>query len=121
MKTYIFFIKTTIKGGILFFLPLVFLYMIFEKIESVFSSLITPVAEKLGINNFAGKASITILIVLTVFAICFLGGLLMRMTVFKNISEALDEKLSKVLPGYKKMKTKTLEKLDAVNENKHTA
>ena len=114
-----FFIKTTIKGGILFFLPLVFLYMIFEKIESVFSSLITPFAEKLGINNFAGKASITILIALTVLAVCFLGGLLMRMTMFKNISEKLDEKLSKVVPAYKKMKTKTLEKLDTIDESKH--
>lgn len=118
MKVSVFFIKTTVKGGILFFLPLIFLYMMYEKIKPVFSTLIIPVAEKFGINNFAGRASIGILIVVTVLVICFLGGLLMRMTIFKNISAKLDKELSQIVPAYNKMKTKTVGKLDDSNKSK---
>ncbi|MEK8180818.1 hypothetical protein WMW71_10755 [Flavobacterium buctense] len=112
MKSIWFFIKVTVRGGILFLLPFVFIIMIVEKIISILSSIITPLAAKFGIDHFAGKATIGILIALCVFIICFLGGLLMRIYIFKRINEILDEKLLKLFPAYDELKSK------APNKNK---
>lgn len=113
MKSIWFFMKTTIKGGMFFLLPFVFIVMIVEKIISLISSIITPFATKFGIQHFAGKATIGILIALSIFAICFLGGLLMRINIFKKLNKKLDEKLLKLFPAYDELKSK------ATNENKN--
>jgi uncharacterized membrane protein len=95
-----------------FLLPFVFIVMIVEKIISLLSSIIMPFAKKFGIEHFAGKATIGILIVLSILAICFLGGLLMRINLFKRLNQKLDEKLLKLFPAYDELKSKT------TNENK---
>ncbi|WP_310377700.1 hypothetical protein [Flavobacterium sp.] len=98
--------KTTIKGGIFFLLPFVFIVMIVEKIISLISSIITPIATKFGIDHFAGKATIGILIALSVLTVCFFGGLLMRINIFKRLNKKLDEKLLKLFPAYDELKLK---------------
>jgi len=112
LKSIWFFIKVTIRGGILFMLPFVFIILVTEKIISILSSIITPLAVKFGIDHFAGKATIGILIVFCVFVICFLSGLLMRIYIFKRINQILDDKLLKLFPAYDELKAK------APNEDK---
>jgi uncharacterized membrane protein len=106
MQSILFFIKTTIKGGILFFLPAVFLVLVIEKVIALFTKIITPVAVKFGIENFAGKATIGILIVLSALLICFIGGLLMRIRKLQQLNYMLDQKLSQFIPSYTKVKDK---------------
>lgn len=110
MKSLLFFIKTTLKGGVLFFLPIIFLLIIFEKIVEVFSKFITPIAIKYGIDNIAGKATLGLLILIVVLLLCFIGGLLMRIKQLEKMNHTLDGMLVSFLPSYKKIKLTATEK-----------
>ncbi|MBK9730431.1 MAG: hypothetical protein IPO83_03945 [Chitinophagaceae bacterium] len=116
MKSIWFFLKTTVKGGALFFLPIIFLIIAVEKVIKIFTGIISPVAEKLGIDTIAGKATISILIVIVVLLICFLGGMLMRIKVLQKLNQVLDEKLATLVPAYSELKSKTTGKLDSLAE-----
>lgn len=118
MKSILFFVKTTVKGGVIFFLPIVFIAIAIEKIIAVFTKIISPLAIKLGIDNLAGKATISILIVIVVLLLCFLGGLLMKIRKLQKLNQALDEKLTNLIPTYKELKSKTAGKL-GVEESAH--
>ena len=109
MKVFYQFLKTTIGGGILFFLPIVVIYITIEKVIEVFTKVITPIATKLGIENFAGKATISLLIALAVLFICFIGGLLMKIRQLEKLNQKLDETLTQILPAYTDIKSKTAE------------
>ena len=101
------FLKTTVKGGILFFLPLVVIYIAVEKVIAIFTKVITPIATKLGIEHIGGQATIGLLIALLVLFICFIGGLLMKIKKLEKLNRMLDEKLTSVLPSYTEIKSKT--------------
>jgi len=116
MKSVLFFIKTTVKGGIIFFLPLVFIAIAIEKVVVVFTKIISPLAIKLGIDNIAGKATVTILIVIIVLFICFFGGLLMKIRKLQKLNEALDKKLMELVPSYSQIKEKAADRADAKDE-----
>lgn len=79
--------------------------MIIEKAISFTTTIITPLAEKFGIEHFAGKATIGILIVFLILAICFLGGLLMRIKLFEKLNQKLDKILIEFVPSYSKLKS----------------
>ena len=117
MQSIWFFIKTTVKGGIFFFLPLFFIFMVIEKAFIVLSKVISPLAIKFGIHNIAGRASIGILIVIVIILICFIGGLLTRIRQLKKLNERLDETLTDLLPQYRILKSKTDSlRVDEVNK-----
>ena len=107
MQTIYHFLKTTVKGGILFFLPLVVIYIAIEKVIDLFTKVITPITTKLGIENIAGQATVGLLIALLVLFICFIGGLLMKIKKLEKLNRMLDEKLTSVLPSYTEIKSKT--------------
>ena len=112
MKSILFFIKTTVKGGIIFFLPIVFIAIAIEKVAVVFTKIISPLALKFGIDKIAGKATITILIVIVVLLICFFGGLLMKIRKLQTLNKKLDKKLTELIPTYGEIKSKAAGKLD---------
>ena len=107
MNSIWFFIKTTVKGGVFFFLPLFFIVMVIEKAFIVLSKVISPLAIKFGVHNFAGRASIGILILIVIILICFIGGLLTRIRQLKRLNEKLDETLTDLVPQYRILRSKT--------------
>ncbi|HRI22877.1 MAG TPA: hypothetical protein PLA68_18090, partial [Panacibacter sp.] len=97
-------------------LPLVFIAIAIEKVVVVFTKIISPLAIKLGIDNIAGKATVTILIVIIVLFICFFGGLLMKIRKLQKLNEALDKKLMELVPSYSQIKEKAADRADAKDE-----
>lgn len=111
MKSFWFFIQTTVKGGVFFFLPLVFIGVVIQKAVTVLSAIIGPLAAKFGIQNLAGKATLGILVAIAILLICFFGGLLMRVKQLKKINEKLEDLVIKAFPNYKNYQPKTTKKL----------
>lgn len=111
MKSIAFFFKTSIMGGITFFLPLVFLLLMLKHAVEELTRIVGPLAEKMGIATIAGKATILIIVILIILAICFFGGLLMRLPQFKQLNEAVENNIMALIPGYATFKETTLQKI----------
>lgn len=111
MKSILFFFKTSIVGGVTFFLPLVFLMIMLKHAVEELTRVVGPLAEKLGIATIAGKATILILVITIILVICFLGGLLMRLPQFKKLNEAVEDNVMALIPGYGTFKQTALSKI----------
>jgi uncharacterized membrane protein len=111
------FIRTTVIGGILFLLPLVVLFIIFEKAHSILSVISDPISKKISdsILGFDGSALISILLLIL---ICFLGGLIFRSKKVKKILQKLEDKVLIYIPGYSLMKSVTADTLGEEVANK---
>ena len=111
------FIRTTVIGGILFLLPLVVLFIIFEKAHSILSVISDPISRRISdsIPGFDGSALISILLLIL---ICFLGGLIFRSKKVKKILQKLEDKVLIYIPGYSLMKSVTADTLGEEVANK---
>ena len=103
------FVATSIKGGIFFFLPLVFCWIVLKKAIGTVSGLVKPLAERLGVDAFLGKATLGILVAFVILLICFIGGLLLKVRKVRRINERLESFLSMFFPQYLKMRSKVTE------------
>jgi uncharacterized membrane protein len=109
MQRIIRFVGTSIKGGVFFFLPLVFLWMILKKAIGIVSDLVKPLAERMGVDAFLGKATLSILVAVIILLICFVGGLLLKVRKVRRINERLESFLAMFFPQYLKMRSKVTE------------
>lgn len=114
MKSILFFFKTSIIGGVTFFLPLVFLMIMLKHAVEELTRVVGPLAEKLGIATIAGKATILILVISIILVICFLGGLLMRLPQFKQLNELVENNVMTLIPGYDTFKQTALSKVTKI-------
>jgi hypothetical protein len=73
----------------------------------------------MGIDKFAVKATLTILVVFVMLLLCFIGGLLIRIRRFKPFNERLEALLLTFIPDYEKVRAKIvkdeLETCDPIN------
>jgi len=111
------FIRTTIIGGILFLLPVVVLFIIFEKAHSILSVIADPISRKISdsILGFDGSALISILLLIL---ICFMGGLIFQSKKVKKVLQKLEDKVLIFIPGYSLMKSVTADTLGEDVANK---
>lgn len=111
------FIRTTITGGILFMLPIVVLYLIFEKAYSILAKLSEPISRKISdsVLGFDGSTLITILMLIL---ICFASGLIFRSQRVKKSMEKLEDRVLIFIPGYTLLKSITADSLGEDVEHK---
>lgn len=111
------FIRTTVIGGILFLLPLVVLFIIFEKAYSILSVISDPISRKISdsILGFDGSALISIFLLILV---CFIGGLIFRSKKVKKVLQKLEDKVLIFIPGYSLIKSVTADTLGEDVANK---
>jgi uncharacterized membrane protein len=114
MKSILFFLKTSIIGGITFFLPIVFLMIMLKHAVEELTRVVGPIAENLGIATVAGKATILILVILLILLFCFLGGLLMRLPQFKQLNEFVESNVMMLIPGYETFKQTAMSKVTKI-------
>src|SRR5688572_6420525 len=103
------FLKTTIKGGIFFFLPLIFVWIVLQKAIGILSGLIKPLAERLGVDAFLGRATLGLLVGFVILLICFCGGLLLRVRKVRRVNQRLESFLGMFFPQYMEMRFKVTE------------
>ena len=111
------FIRSTIAAGILFLLPitvtLVILGRVYVHVEKILVPIIHHIPEQVGFIRL--RIVIIIIIMLTIF---FIGGLLVRVSLFRKWVNVLENQVLTFMPGYALLKTTTGEKLGSELEEK---
>ena len=100
------FIKTTALGGLLFLIPVIILFAVFEKAHQLVSNLTEPISAIFTVNRIFGLAIIDLLAILLVLLICFLAGLAARTAWAKRWIAALESAFLSKVPAYDLLKRK---------------
>jgi len=93
-------IRTTLIGGVLFLIPLVFVVVVFGKAFQIMKVVATPLGKLIPIESFAGFAIVEILTVFILILSCLLVGTLARSPWGRKVNEKLDAVLLQMIPGY---------------------
>lgn len=119
MKSILFFLRSTLTGGVLFLLPAVLLYILIGKGYSILLKLSEPLAGYLpaGIFGLDGSKILTVLILLL---ICFVAGLLFHSKIAKKGITRLEEKVLVFVPGYILLKSITADAIGVQVDNRMT-
>ena len=119
MKTILFFVRSTLTGGILFLLPAVLIYVLIEKGFAVLMKLSEPISRKMPTVIFGldGSKLVTLLILLMV---CFFAGLLFRSKKVRDAVARLEDKVLVFIPGYILLKSITADAIGVKLDDKLT-
>jgi len=93
-------IRTTLIGGILFLIPLVFAVVVVGKAFQIMKVVATPLAKLIPAQNLAGYAVVELLTVGIMILGCLLAGTLARSPWGRKVNEKLDAVLLQMIPGY---------------------
>jgi uncharacterized membrane protein len=96
-------------------LPLGVVFYVLTRFIEIFEKLIAPIAQKIGIENFFGKITLTVLAIAVIIIITFLLGLLMQFSFVKKNRRYLEEWILKLVPSLNQLKLMAEEKLDIEN------
>lgn len=92
--------KTTILGGVLFLAPLAIIAFILGKVFQFSTIVVTPLDNLIPVQSVAGVASLNILAVLFILAVCYVSGWLAQRALLGNRMQRVDGFLSDIIPGY---------------------
>ena len=93
-------IRTTLIGGVIFLIPLVFVVAVVGKAIQIMKSVAVPLSELLPVESVAGVAVVPILIGIILFLSCLIAGLLARSAWGKRLYAKVDNVLLQMIPGY---------------------
>ena len=85
--------RTTLFGGVLFLIPLVFVVVFFGKAFQIMKVVATPVGKLIPVESIAGFAMVEILTAFITIVSCLLAGMLARSSWGKKVSQKLDSVL----------------------------
>jgi uncharacterized membrane protein len=101
------FIKTTVLGGIIFLIPLVFLVLVVGKALPWMHKLATPLLNYLPVEGIIGAIVVHLLPIILLLLICFLAGLAAKTTAASGLVDALESGVLMKFPPYAIFKAKT--------------
>lgn len=93
-------IRTTLIGGVVFLVPLVFVVVLVGKAFQVLKVVVTPMSDLLPPDHIAGVAPAVILTAVVMLLLCFAAGMLARSRPARVLYQKLDETLIQIIPGY---------------------
>ena len=93
-------IRTTLIGGFLFLIPLVFVVVVFGKAVQIMKSVAIPLGKLIPFEPVAGVAVVPILTTLIMILSCLAAGMLARSRGGQKIYKKLDALLLQMIPGY---------------------
>ena len=94
-------IKTTLIGGIMFLIPLVFVVVIIGKAFQILKVVAMPIGRLITIESVAGIAVVEILTVAIMVLLCLIFGLFARSQWCRSLYKKLDAALLHLIPGYR--------------------
>ena len=93
-------IRTTLIGGVLFLIPLVFVVVVVGKAFQIMKVVATPLGKLISAESFAGYTVVELLTVIIMILFCLLAGTLARSPWGRKVNEKLDAVLLQMIPGY---------------------
>ncbi|MBS1518858.1 MAG: hypothetical protein JSS91_12280 [Bacteroidetes bacterium] len=112
MKTVFSFIKTTVYGGILFLIPLTIIIVVLDNIYKKIFKIVSPIAVAVGVEKLGGKIAVILIVVFLLILICFIAGLILKLGFGKKLHNKIEDIALKFIPGYEKLKSETIKKVD---------
>ena len=94
------FIRTTLIGGLLFLIPLVFVVVLVGKSFQILMVVATPLSKFIPPDALFGVAPAVVLTAVTMTILCFLAGVLARSSPAQRFYAKLDGLLLQLIPGY---------------------
>lgn len=94
------FVKTTVKGGVFFLLPLVVMLLLLGQALKGARHLIQPLAKHFPEHTILNITLLNILAVLALVAVAFIAGLLVKTGVGQALGKKLERLILGKIPGY---------------------
>jgi uncharacterized membrane protein len=94
------FIRTTLLGGVIFLIPLVFVVVVVGKAFHILQSVAIPLSEIIPVEEVAGVAIVPILTTFIILFVSLAAGLAARSAWGQKIYKKLDTLLLQLIPGY---------------------
>ncbi len=98
------FIMTTVIGGLVFLVPLMFLVFILGKAIGFMMVIAKPLADWLPVDTVGGVALANLLAILAVITVSFVAGLIARHSMAGGLVKKLESKVLMNIPGYAMIK-----------------
>lgn len=98
-------IRTTILGGALFLLPLIFIAFLLRKAFDISLMIAKPIEKVIPVDRAVGVVLIDLVAIFLILAVCYLAGLLARRRSMSERVNALDQMMLKIVPPYAFVKT----------------
>ncbi len=96
---------TTIVGGLLFLVPVVFLVFILGKAFDFMKVVAEPMADFIPIDTVGGVALANLIALAAIIVVSFLAGLVARNALASNLVKNLESKVLMKIPGYMLIKS----------------
>jgi uncharacterized membrane protein len=94
------FVKTTLVGGAVFLVPVTVLALLLAKVGDVLLRLAQPLAKRLPLNTVWGVAVADVVLILLAVLVCFLAGLLARVSFANRLVRKAEAGVLWRIPGY---------------------
>lgn len=99
------FILTTVFGGLLFLVPVVFLVFILGKAFTFMKVVAEPMADFIPVDSIGGVALANLIAVLAIVLLSFVAGLVARNAMASKLVKNLESKVLMKIPGYTLVKS----------------
>jgi len=104
-------IRNHIVTGFIFLMPVLISLAVISKFWSKMLQAGNKVSKLIRIDTLLGPSGDAIIALILFVLLCIIAGFLVKMTVFKRMSDWLDDKLSAFIPGYNDLRKDTEKKI----------
>lgn len=117
MKWYSIALHRTLKGAILFLLPVMLMLFLLKKAVVLVQGIISPLKSHLPEERFFGIGMVTLLTFVLIFAICYLAGWRAEKKNLKSFLPFFENNILVLIPGYTLLKSSANEAIGDEAEN----
>ena len=107
MKRFFRIIRKHIVTGFIFIMPVLISIAVIARFWNKLLELGNKVSRFIRVDTLLGTTGDAIIAVILLLLICVMAGFLVRLTVFKRMSDWLDEHLARFIPGYNDLRKET--------------
>ncbi|HEX5152965.1 MAG TPA: hypothetical protein VFW07_16055 [Parafilimonas sp.] len=104
-------IRNHIVTGFIFLMPVLISIAVISKFWSKMLQAGNKVSKLIRVDTLLGPAGDAIIALILFILLCIIAGFLVKMTVFKRMSDWLDDKLAGFIPGYNDLRRDTEKKI----------
>jgi len=107
--------KTTLVRGLALGIPIAVILYVFVRILVVLEKLISPAAERIGIERLLGEVTLTVLALCAILLFILLLGFLTRIRRVENLRTEMESLVLKFIPSLYQLKAMADDKLELQN------
>ncbi len=107
------FVRTTVIGGVIFLIPFPIMVYALKEIFGFLFEIVSPAMTALGIQSVVGKIAAILVVAALILIICFIAGLIVKLSFAKKAQTYFDGIALKCIPGYDKLRVDIHKKVNS--------